>query len=269
MTVKRNIQAIVVLMILALCFTSVGSARAGAPGCASSITVQWGDTLSSIAAMCGTTVEAIRAANPGIGWWIYAGQVLYMPTGYSPTGYYPGQASGQTYVVQWGDTLGGIAMMYGVSLSDLLAVNPQIWNASLIYPGQVINLPVFVSVPGNYFPPSFNPPPSYNPPIYNPAPTTSSGFSNLRVTYGHGLLVRTGPGINFSEIKSRYVSAVKNSHWVYRKNSLTTDSIGFVWVEIQLNPLSGFSTGWILVRDSLGNYFTSPNLGPKITPNDP
>ena len=51
--------------------------------------------------------------------------------------------------------------------------------------------------------------------------------------------------------------------WKYRKNSVTVDSTGYVWVEITLSPMvEGYSTGWILVKDSLGNYFTEPNINP-------
>ena len=125
--------------------------------CASYVTVQWGDTLSGIAAQCGTTVDAIRTANPGLGWWLYAGQVLYIPTGYNPQPNYP-PVTNNTYVVQWGDTLGKIAGRSGTNVYAILAVNPQIWNPSLIYVGQVINLPSGVNVPP--------------PPIYNPPPTT-------------------------------------------------------------------------------------------------
>ena len=273
MTAKRILQSVVALALLAATLASAGGVSAWS-GCAGYITVQSGDTLGGIAAACGTTVDAIRAANPGMGWSLYAGQVIHMPTGGAPAPtYYPGQPGGSTYVVQVGDTLGGIAFMYGVSLTNLLSVNPQIGNPSLIYPGQVINLPAGAStVPGTYNPyPPYNP--SYYPtpyPTYYPTPVPSSPFGNLKVIAGHGLLVRSGPGINNSEIKSQYVSAVKYSTWQYRKSSLTTDSIGFVWVEITLSPrVSGYSTGWILVRDSLGNYFTDPNLGPKIDPNDP
>ncbi len=126
----------------------------------------------------------------------------------------------------------------------------------------MINLPAYVSIPtATYYPYPYYPPTSYATPV------PSSPFRGLKVTYGHGLLVRTGPGINYSEIKSQYVSAVKFSTWQYRKDSVTTDSIGFVWVEVTLSPLvSGYSTGWILVRDSLGNYFTEPEIGPKIDP---
>lgn len=138
MAVKRIVQLIVAAAILAASLASTGSAMAWT-GCASTITVQWGDTLSGLARLCGTTAEAIRAANPGLGWWVYTGQVLYIPTGYTPS--YPIPSYGGTYVVQYGDTIGIIAARLGVSVSDVLAVNPQIWNASLIYVGQCINLP--------------------------------------------------------------------------------------------------------------------------------
>ena len=145
MAIKRTFQLIVVVAILVASFASTGSVLAWG-GCASYITVQWGDTLSGLAALCGSTVEAIRAANPGLGYWVYAGQVLYIPTGYTsaPVYYPPSYApsyGGGTYVVQYGDTLGKIAVRSGVSVNDILAVNPQIWNASLIYVGQCITLP--------------------------------------------------------------------------------------------------------------------------------
>jgi len=141
MSVKRFFQLIVVVAILVTSFASTSGAMAWS-GCASTITVQWGDTLSRLARLCGTTMDAIRAANPGLGWWVYAGQVLYIPTGYdSAPAPAPVSSSGGTYVVQRGDTLGKIAASRGVGLGDLLAANPQIWNASLIYAGQVVNLP--------------------------------------------------------------------------------------------------------------------------------
>ena len=238
MTAKRMLQLIVVVTILAASFASTGVVRAWS-GCYGYITVQWGDTLSSIAAGCGTTVEAIQAANPGLGWLVLPGQVLYMPMGGASTpDYYPPQTGGSTYVVQWGDTLGDIAVRYGVTLSDILAVNPQIWNASLIYPGQVINLPAFANsqitmtyvttpYPSNYYCPCTPTPPPYYPP-----PAYSSQFSDLKVTSVPGLLVRAGPGRNYSEIVSPLVSAVNDTTWRYRKSSITVDSTGLVWVEV-------------------------------------
>lgn len=144
MSFKRSAQLFVLLAILVSSLGFTGSAKAYY--CSSYVTVQWGDTLGGIAALCGTTTYAIQAANPGLGSWVYAGQVLYIPTGYyapAPVYYAP---SGGTYVVQWGDTLGSIAARMGVSYYDILGVNPQIWNPSLIYGGQVINLPAAAPV---------------------------------------------------------------------------------------------------------------------------
>jgi LysM repeat protein len=113
--------------------------------CSSYVTVQWGDTLSGIAALCGTTADAIRAANPGLGWWLYAGQTLYIPTGYSAPAYYP--TYGGNYVVQWGDTAYSIATRSGITVNDLLAANPGIYDARYIYAGQTLNVP---SAPSYY-----------------------------------------------------------------------------------------------------------------------
>ncbi len=255
MTTKRTLQSLLIISILlgglALPATA---ARAWSGACGSYITVEAGDTLQSIAAACGTTVNAILAANPAIGTQPAPGQVLLVPGIGSSTASSTPQAVA-TYVVQQGDTLGGIALIYGITLSQLLAVNPQITNPSLIFPGQVINLPASTGATAT--------------PVPSGTPVSSSLFGRLTVAEGHGLRVRTGPGLNNPEILSPFVSAVKFTSWQYRKSSLTTDPTGFVWVQVVLNPMSGFSTGWILTRDSLGNYFTRPNLGPKITPNDP
>ena len=45
------------------------------------------------------------------------------------------------HIVAPGESLYLIARRYGVSVSDLLSANPQITNPSLIYAGQVINIP--------------------------------------------------------------------------------------------------------------------------------
>jgi LysM repeat protein len=134
MSFKRNSQFLVVLAILAGSLGITGSASAYT--CSAYITVQWGDTLGGIASLCGTTITAIQSANPGLGSSIYAGQVLYIPTGT----YYPPASSG-SYMVQWGDTLAIIAGRYGVTVNELLAANPTIYNASYIYAGQYITIP--------------------------------------------------------------------------------------------------------------------------------
>jgi len=50
-------------------------------------------------------------------------------------------SNGSDYTVRSGDTLSGIAARHGVSLSALLAANPQITNPNLIYPGQTVHIP--------------------------------------------------------------------------------------------------------------------------------
>jgi LysM repeat protein len=241
--VRRVFQSVSVVAILLTSFGSVGGASAWS-GCASYITVQWGDTLSGIARQCGTTVHAIRAANPGLGWWVYAGQVLYILTGstYDP-GYYP--PSGGTYVVQKGDTLGKIAGRIGVSLRDILALNPQIQNPSLIYAGQVIYLPKGVDNP-----PPYNPPPTH--PTKPPQPVE---LGTLKVDYKHGLFVRSQPGGPI------IASGLDKTVWFYRPGSVFIDSKGKVWVEVNLyqHP-KGYTKGWMLVKDQLGNYFTDPRI---------
>lgn len=54
-----------------------------------------------------------------------------------------GEAAGETaaYTVRKGDTLWGIAGRYGVTLTALIAANPQIKNPNLIYPGDRVNIP--------------------------------------------------------------------------------------------------------------------------------
>jgi len=243
MTIKRISQLIVVVAILVTSFASTGSTLAWT-GCASYITVQWGDTLSGLAATCGTTISAIQAANPGVGWWVYAGQVLYIPTGSPAPVNNP--TTGGTYVVQYGDTLGKIAASRGVSLSKILSVNPQIWNPSLIYVGQVINLPASGSV--------VTPIPTHNP----PPPVTD--YSHVKITYKKGLFVRSGPGKDYKIINS----ALFKTTWQYRTSSIFMDAKGQVWAEVTIitPPKNEISTGWILVKDNRGNYFTDPNIDP-------
>ena len=44
------------------------------------------------------------------------------------------------YTVKKGDTLGAIALKYNTTVARLMALNPQIKNANLIYVGDVIRL---------------------------------------------------------------------------------------------------------------------------------
>jgi LysM repeat protein len=306
-SLKRVSQSILVVAMLGASFATTGTVFAGAD-CSTSYTVQPGDSLSSIAALCGTSVEDIQAANPGVGPWPQAGVVLSIPGGFASApapapsaavGYFPMQTGGGTYVVRPGDTLGSIAARYGISLGALLAANPQIRNPSLIYAGQPISLPGVYSgaasnfyapnsyPPNYYYPPSNYPPsnypPTYYPPTYYPpsgcppnCESTSDsssiiwpkyspalGWRGLKVTYKYGLTVRTGPARYTGEIAGLYVEAIKGSTWTYLKSSITVDAEGFVWVKVALpRTVDGYDTGWIVVKDGLGNYYTSPEIDP-------
>ncbi|MGM9882925.1 glycoside hydrolase family 25 [Lactobacillus reuteri] len=93
--------------------------------------VQPGDTLSAIATKYGTTYQSLAAinsiGNPNV---IQVGQVLKV-TG-QPT-------AENTYFVQSGDTLSGIATKFGTTVSDLVSRN-HIANPNVIYVGQKIYL---------------------------------------------------------------------------------------------------------------------------------
>jgi LysM repeat protein len=243
---KRFLQLMVVVAMLAASFTSAGEASASG-SCGSSITVQWGDTLSAIAVQCGTTVAAIRAANPGLGFWVYAGQVLYIPSGHSDPVYRP--PAGGTYVVKWGDTLAKIAARIGVKLSSLLAVNPQINNPSLIYAGQVINLPAGSQPPGDNYPPQ---PPGTC--IKCPPPSPGDGLSTLKINYKHGMYIRSDPN-------GKVLASALDNETVYYYPSSVLRVGGCVWVKVKVYPpTKGYYEGWLLVKDQLSNYFTSPRI---------
>ena len=96
-------------------------------------TVQSGDTLSGIAQRFGTTVNAIASLNgisdPDL---IYAGQILQIPGSAS--------SSPQTYTVQYGDTLSGIAQRFGTTVSAIASLN-GISDPDLIYAGQTLQIP--------------------------------------------------------------------------------------------------------------------------------
>jgi LysM repeat protein len=125
--------------------------------------VRWGETLGGIARRYGTTVSAImhsnyiRNRNR-----IYAGQrlVITCGTGYHqyPYGdyrygdYWYGdyrygdyrygdyRYGGNVHIVRYGETLGGIAYRYGISVNSLVQAN-GIVNRNRIYSGQRLIIP--------------------------------------------------------------------------------------------------------------------------------
>ncbi len=94
-------------------------------------TVQSGDTLSEIAEIFGTSVDAIAQANqiqnPDL---IFAGQTLCVPIG----------SDVRVYVVQSGDILSEIARRFGTTVDALVEAN-GIEDPDRIFPGQRLRIP--------------------------------------------------------------------------------------------------------------------------------
>jgi len=156
MNTKKFLQLFVLLSVLLASFASTSSAFAAparAGQCGTSVTVVSGDTLRKIADRCGTSVAALRLANPEIGWGnlIYPNQVLLLPGAilYGDNGY-------DTYIVARGDTLKSLAGRFGTSVDILLSLNKSITNVNLIYEGQRLVVPSGREVPVT--PPPANPP---------------------------------------------------------------------------------------------------------------
>lgn len=125
--------------------------------------IQPGDTLNIIAKRFGVTVDDIIRINPTLQGqnFIYPGQIIHIPVqGEAPI------PRATLYIVQPGETLSGIAARFNVPVGALLQVNPQITNANMVFPGQVIGIPLpYGSVPAS--PPPMAPMPPF-PPMMDP-----------------------------------------------------------------------------------------------------
>lgn len=93
-------------------------------------TVSAGETLDGIARAYSVTVAELMAWNGLSSSWIDVGDQLalygdaYIPSyDYSYDYSYSGLTYGNAYTIQPGDTLSGIAAVYGVSVSELMAMN--------------------------------------------------------------------------------------------------------------------------------------------------
>jgi LysM repeat protein len=160
MNTRKFLQLFVLMAVLLASFASTGAASAApaeAGQCGTSVTVVSGDTLRKIADRCGTTIYALRRANPdiGLGNLIYPGQVLQLPGAILGT-----DGDFFIYIIARGDTLRSLASRFGTTVDALRAANPDITNANVIYEGQ--HLKVYVNTP----PPPTNPPPPPSGGIY-------------------------------------------------------------------------------------------------------
>lgn len=165
----RKIGLITVLaLVLSVASVSMAFAQGG-----NSHRVGYGDTLYSIAAQYGVSVDAIMRYNgmynPDM---IYAGQVLMIPGGYyGGPGYNPGPSygasCGNAYVVRPGETLSSIAYQHGYPVRVLMNQN-SIYNPDMVYAGQSLCMPGQVAQPVT--PAVYGPPPVAAAPLPAPLP---------------------------------------------------------------------------------------------------
>jgi peptidoglycan endopeptidase LytE len=153
MSIKKIFQLIILSALIFASLATTGSAFAWS-GCGTSYIVQQGDTLGTIANRCGTSVAALQLANPNMGYWIYAGQTLWLPGAFIDNG--NGYA---TYIVARGDTLKILASRFGTSVDFLSNLN-GIYNINLIYEGQRLAVPSGYAVPSPVPSPQPSPSPS-------------------------------------------------------------------------------------------------------------
>lgn len=146
---RKTFVPLMVFVLLALAVAGVPSLVHAGGVCGGTWVAEAGDTVTKLAATCGTTVEAIYAANPGISNVLTIGQALTIP-GLSPAApvtpvptnpYHPSPINTGTYIVKQGDTFSSIAKLYGISLHELWGANPHILDINLLYAGQTVYIP--------------------------------------------------------------------------------------------------------------------------------
>lgn len=122
---------------LATCAFPAAAQTSGSSACPETVTIETGDTLGGIAARCGTTVEAIRDANPDLGdpRRLQVGAEVRIPVASeiraSDTAGAEAEGDGTGYVIRQGDTWDSIARATGVEVEALMELNPEIASVAL------------------------------------------------------------------------------------------------------------------------------------------
>lgn len=134
---KKILTIIIVVVALQLGVASVASASSGTYH-----KVKYGETLYSIGRYYGVSPYTIADANglhnPN---YIYAGQVLYIPTGGGDC-YHDCPSAGDIFhKVRYGETLFSIGRFYGVKPFLIAKVN-NLYNPNFIFAGQVLRIPL-------------------------------------------------------------------------------------------------------------------------------
>jgi LysM repeat protein len=136
----RAVRMLVAVVVIALVLVNEAS---GAQRSNARYVVSRGDTLTGIADRYGISLSRLAQANR-LDWRapLPIGTVLKIPGRPAPAS----QPSAEVYVVQLGDTLGGIAGRYGVPLSELASTN-GLDPAGVLLAGAKLHIPG-VSHPG-------------------------------------------------------------------------------------------------------------------------
>lgn len=99
-------------------------------------TVKNGDTLFNISQQYNVRWDLIAQVNslsePYV---LHAGQQLKIPQATTS------KVPNKIYTIKSGDTLASIAKQFNITVTDIVAVNPNLQNSDLITVGQVIKLP--------------------------------------------------------------------------------------------------------------------------------
>lgn len=105
-------------------------------------TVGQGDTLDSIAQSYNLGHSDLMSLNPQIENpdLIYPDQIVNVPANSLSTPF--------TYTISSGDYLSSIADRYSLGLDNLQKANPQIENPDVLYPDEVINVPIYMPSQG-------------------------------------------------------------------------------------------------------------------------
>lgn len=126
------------LLALLVTFLLVAPLQAEGPG---THTVAWGETLYSIARLFKTDPQTLaRMNNLPTNTWVYAGQILKVPTGSAPAPATANTTPSGYYTVRAGDTLTSIARQFGVDPITLADVN-DIPDNGFVFVGWKLKIP--------------------------------------------------------------------------------------------------------------------------------
>lgn len=144
---------------------------------------------------------------------------------------------GSTYMVRSGDTLSGIARNCGLTLKDVLSVNPGITNANYIRPGQKINLAYRVTVTPR--------------PTATAAPTTAPGEPQINGLRPGGKILIEMDGFPAKSVVTVSLSPVGGE--ARSKAEAVTSASGKLKLRIDIPPSAKPGESWVVTVNTVNN----------------